>query len=119
MSMCKFSVYDPSTGEIKYSIECRDVDVEANTPAGHARIDGLFRGDEHYVENGQVVPLNPVNPVISGLTISALPPKTTARIERVAYQVEDGVLEFSSNLPGPYVVELSAPGYMKTSVTLG
>lgn len=116
--MPTFSVYDPATGEITGTVNCQSVDVEANTPSGQARIDGSFRGDAYYVTNGAATPRIPMNPVVSGMTISGLPAQTTARVELTAYLVTDGVLELSPDLPGPYSVSLSAPGYLATTVTL-
>ena len=116
--MKSFTTYDPATGQIHAAITCQEIDVEANTPSGHARVDGHFRGDQHYIENGEAVPLKPMSAVVSGFTVSGLPSMTTARIEGIAYLIDDGVLELSPDLPGPYVVTLSAPGYLRTWVTV-
>lgn len=113
-----FTVYETATGEIKGTVTCQAVDVEANTPKGHARVDGHFRGDTHHVKDGAAMPRSPMQPVVSGMTVSGLPPQTTARIERAVYLVTDGVLELSPDLPGPYIVRLSAPGYLSTKVTI-
>ena len=117
--MRTFTTFDLTTGAIHSSVTCLDVDVAANTPSGCSIIDGKFRGDQYYVLDGKATPLQTMTPTVTGLVVTGLPPATTARVEGEVYLIDDGELDFASNLPGPYVIALSAPTYLPTSVTLG
>jgi hypothetical protein len=53
------SYYDLVTGRIIASSVCSEEEAVANLPAGCAAIDGMYNGNEYYVENGAVVPMPP------------------------------------------------------------
>jgi hypothetical protein len=55
---------------------------------------------------------------IEGNIISELPNPTYVRVEDKEYVVDDGVFEFSSNLPGPYRIILNSPQFLEREVTL-
>lgn len=114
-----FSFYD-ETGQIKAQVLCDKNDLK-NNMHGDAYIEGDALLDAHtvYVATGGVVANKLVmTPVVSGMTISGLPTPCTAIIEGAAYQVTDGTLDLSANLPGPYTVLLKAGPYLDAKVTV-
>ncbi len=113
-----FTLYKFATGEMDAIITCQQETIELNTPAGFGRIDGAWDNDLYYVLNGAATAKTPMNPVVTGSIISNLPIPCTVLVDFVTYQVDDGVFEFSSPLPGPYKCIISAVPYLTTEVTL-
>jgi len=113
-----FTVYKLLTGEITKTVSCPDFAADKNTPDGCARIDGIWSNLEYWVDNGVATAKSPMSPVVTGSTISNLPIPCTVMVEWVTYNVDDGVFEFSSPLPGPYKCIISAVPYLTTEVTL-
>lgn len=50
--MTDFTIYDTSTGEIKRTVSCSEMDRAANIQSGEAAIDGHFNAEEYTVVNG-------------------------------------------------------------------
>ena len=113
-----FTLYKLATGEMDATITCQQETAGINTPAGFGRVDGAWDSQKYYVANGVVTAKTSMSPVVTGSTISNLPIPCTVEVEWVVYQVDDGVFEFSSPLPGPYKWIISAVPYLTTDVTL-
>ena len=116
--MVTFTAYLTATGQIEVVISCPDVDADANTPAGCARIAGAWDGRIYWVDDGAPAMRAPMAPVVSGRTVSNLPIPCTTTIEGVEYLITDGVLELSATLPGPYVVLFEAVPFLPCEVVV-
>jgi hypothetical protein len=115
--MVTFTIYD-ATGALGAIISCPDVDADANTPPGCSRIDGAWDGRVYWISSGEPTLRTPMAPVVAGRTISNLPIPCVATIEGVRYTIDDGVLELSAALPGPYVVSLDAVPFLPCEVVV-
>lgn len=113
-----FTLYKLATGAMDAVISCQAQDADLNTPSGFGRIDGSWDNQKYYVLDGVATAKAPMSPVVTGSTISNLPIPCTVMVEWVTYNVDDGVFEFSSPLPGPYKCIISAVPYLTTEVTL-
>ena len=113
-----FTLYKLATGEMDAVITCQEETADLNTPTGFGRVDGAWDSQKYYVLNGVATEKTLMSPIVSGWTISNLPIPCTVLVDFVTYQVDDGVFEFSSPLPGPYKCIISAVPYLTTEVTL-
>lgn len=50
--MTDFTIYDTTTGEIKRTVSCLEVDKDANIGSGEGAVDGHYSADEYTVVNG-------------------------------------------------------------------
>ena len=115
IEMVTFTTYD-SAGALGAIITCPSNDVAANTPPGFMRITGAWDGRFYWVSNGAAVLRGVMSPVVSGRTVSNLPIPCTTTIEGVEYLINDGVLELSATLPGPYGVLFEAVPFLPCEV---
>lgn len=116
--MPSYTLYNPATGEIRGQVICAASDIELNVLPGEAYIDGGYSALTYYILDGVATEKTLMSPVVSGWTISNLPIPCNVRVGGVGYDVDDGVFEFSSPLPGPYKCIISAVPYLTTEVTL-
>lgn len=116
--MPAYTIYKTSTGEIVGEVTCPESDIALNVKAGEAYVDGFYSAFTYYIPNGVPTQKAVMSPVVSGQTISELPIPCTVYVDGTLYEVDDGVFEFSSPLPGPYKCIISAVPYLTTEVTL-
>lgn len=116
--MPAYTVYKTTTGEIVGDLICSEQDIALNVRSGEAYVDGAYSAFTYYILNGTPTLKAVMSPVVVGSTISELPIPCTVYVDSTLYQVDDGVFEFSSPLPGPYKCIISAVPYLTTEVTL-
>lgn len=131
MTLYNYVVYEPSTGYVivKGSGELQSVDPAdfSTTAALLTYSDDL--GDDLYVADGQALAkqsfafqkdkLQIIADGLDVLTISNVPVNTTVtRWDGQQDVVNDGIVEFDTDLPGLYTLVFSAVPYLSEEVTI-
>lgn len=113
-----FTIYEPNTGRLRWTVRCPDFIVEVNIPPGMSCVDGEWSPYSYFVFNGEPRERPAIEVVIDGHTISNLPIPCTVKIDGQRYEVDDGVMELDSNHPGPHTLSVEAFPYKPTKITL-
>lgn len=116
--MPTISFYDQATGRLDGWLEAPDDVLDLNK-SGKAWIDGKFRGDTHYVTEGEPA-LRPAMPAaLAGQTITQIPAGAVLTINGgKAYTVNDGTADLQFDQPGTYTVQLSCWPYLDAEFTI-
>jgi len=117
--MIDYIVYDKFTGKITRTGYCPDNDFQLQAIYNNeAVLEGQTNDILFYVVNSIVMP-KPENPSIidkllmlaDGLdltTISLLPNPSTVTLDGTSYEVTDGILEFTLDVPGTYKIKIDS-----------
>lgn len=116
--MKSVTYYNIKTGAIESTLIGGDYEIRANEPEGCSYVEGIYDHKTYYISDGRPVEKKPMIVKVENNVISNLPNPTYILVESKQYVVEDGVFEFSSNLPGPYRVVLNSPQFQETEVIL-
>lgn len=111
--MADFVVYDVADGRVLRSGFCSDADVELQPQGSNEAVAlavGPVRFEEHFIVNGEVRPRPDMELRIDRgavsigevASISGVPENCALAFGGETYHVSDGVVEWSSSLPGRY-----------------
>lgn len=131
MTLYNYVVYEPSTGYVivKGSGELQSVDPADFSPTAALLTYSDDLGDDLYVVDGKVLAkqsfafqkdkLQIIADGLDVLTISNVPVNTTVtRWDGQQDVVNDGIVEFDTDLPGLYTLVFSAVPYLSEEVTI-
>lgn len=116
------TMYDTTTGEI--TKRYRGPYVNSNTTENESSIEGWYDSLTHYIDTSTQAPVSkPAMPVtldkttlladgVDSITASNVPSPTTVTLDGNAYEVTDGVFEFTINQPGEYVLFMRSMYYL-------
>lgn len=104
-----FIVCDP-TGNIIRVGSCPEFLVSAQAGQGELLFEGEAEAALHYVDvqTGERMDKARIVPMVSGLVLSGLPIPCSVCVEESAYEIDDGEVTLSFDLPGIYSVIITA-----------
>lgn len=120
MSNNHYVIYTTATGAIKRLVNCPESMFSIQIQPGEAGMPGTANDALQYVNNGVITDKpqlaatlsKPAITLVESVTIANLPVPAKVCIERAVYEVPDGSLTVSFNLPGTYKLECSALNYL-------
>lgn len=115
-----FTVYDPSTGKIIRHGFCAKEAIRFQAMLGEAVIDRAPDDDQtQYIVNGEFatrpeVSISKTEIVADGVDVAVidLGEPFVVVVNGETYEIEDGSLEFSTDMPGVYTLEIDHFPYM-------
>lgn len=115
-----YVIYNPLTGAIKRLVNCPESMFTIQIQPGEAGMPGTANDATQYINNGVITDKpqlaatlsKPAIALTESATIANLPMPATVRIDRAVYEVPDGSLTVSFNLPGTYRIECSALNHL-------
>lgn len=128
----EYTVYNTTTGEIVRQVKCPSDSADLQAGDGEDLLDGGYNDLDYYIDLTQTSPeLKPSMPGaintttiaadgVDAATITGLPTQSmngnsiavTAKVGRQRHNVTDGEVVFSTDTPGAYTIECSAPTYL-------
>lgn len=122
--MSNYTVYDPTTGDIKFNL-IGSV-VEGDVPEGLEVVEGQYDSQQYYFDSGEFIERPVMQPTYSpeqvpvgeyflvenipeGVTL------TTPDAQQIV--IDDGFFEWSTDFPGNYQFELTKHPYLSRTIT--
>lgn len=130
MNAQEYTIYEVATKRIYYTtVTVVDSIEDIAVPAGYAAAPGRFAASDYYIEDGIPVgrhdlprTLTKLDIVANGVDaaiIEGLPVGTQVTIgTNLPVTVDDGAFEFTTDLPGAYIVRFDHAEYLPEEVTI-